>query len=104
VAFIRTMSFVVRMAEQDAAEDGNIVLCLILCCVRCVLECIGDIIEYFNEWAYVQCAIRGTSFCESAKIVFSLCSVRNIYLIWATLLIDSVVNLAPSLVASVLPS
>jgi len=64
VAFIRTMSFIVRMAEQDAAEDGNIVLCLILCCVRCVLECIGDIIEYFNEWAYVQCAIRGTSFCE----------------------------------------
>lgn len=92
VAAVRTAEFIVRNMRQDAQEDGNIVLCIVLCCVQCILDCIGDIIEYFNEWAYVQCAIRGTSFCASAKIVFSLCTVANVWAIWSTLLIDSVVN------------
>jgi len=92
VAIIRTAAMVTRMAEQDAQQDGNIVCCLILCCVRCILECIGDIVEYFNEWAYVQCAIRGTTFCESAKVVFSLCTVVDMQSIWATVLIDAVVS------------
>lgn len=92
VAAIRTAEFIARRMQQDAMEDGNIVLCILFCCIRCILDCIGDIVEYFNEWAYVQCAIRATTFCESAKIVFSLCTAANVWAIWATLLIDSVVN------------
>lgn len=92
VAAVRTAEFVARMCQEDAAREGNIVMCLLLCCVRCVLQCIGDIIEFVNEWAYVQCAIRNTSYCESAKIVFSMCTLANIPHIFASLLIESVVN------------
>jgi len=92
VAAIRTAAFLAEQMERDAMKDGNPVICLVMCCIRCVLQCIGDIIEYFNEWAYVQCALRNTTFCESAKIVYSLCTIGNVYALWATLLIDSVVN------------
>ena len=50
-------------------------------------------LEYFNSWVYVQCAIRGGSFCESARATCAMISCNGIKGIIGDLLINSVVNL-----------
>lgn len=93
LALVQTAEFVARTARRGAQKDGNIVCCLLLCVLECFLSCIGDILEYFNEWAYVQCAIRGSSYCESARITFALCTSANVQLIYSDMLIGAVVTL-----------
>jgi hypothetical protein len=92
LAFIRAMELVARMGQRDAQEGGDLVTCLITCCVRCILECIGDIIEFFNEWGFCQCAIRNASYCNSVKMVFGLLTWRNALQIVSSWVVDSVVN------------
>jgi hypothetical protein len=84
---------VVSSAKRDAQKEGDIVSCIIFCCLEMCLSCIGDILEFFNEWAYVQCAIRGSSFCDAAKITFSMMTCANLQYIIADLLVDSVATL-----------
>jgi len=72
-------------AESKASHDGVIVRL-----VTTVLDCAGDILEYFNEWAYAQCAIRGVDFPDAALITFSLCTCANVDRIWEELLVDRV--------------
>jgi len=86
VATIRTLEVLASACERDAAENCNIVMALIACCLRCLLSCIGDIIEYFNSWAYIQCAVRNASFCQAAKITWSMCKLANADLVFADIL------------------
>lgn len=100
IAVIRALEYTVRMMRRDAQEDGNIVCCIILLIVECLISCVGDFMEYFSEWAYVQVAIRGCSFCQAVKITYAMCSCANISYIIQDLLLDSVVNLG-SLICAV---
>jgi len=93
VAAVRALEALARQAESDAAGNGNIVMCLCMCAVQCLLACIGDMLEYFNEWAYVQCAVRGTNFCQSAKITYALMTCANLRYVIADLLLDSVISM-----------
>jgi hypothetical protein len=93
VAAIRALEAVIRSARAQAQEDGNVACCICLLVVECIVSCIGDILEYFNEWAYVQCAVRGASFAEAAKITYSLFTCANLFYVVQDLLVDSVVNL-----------
>lgn len=100
VAAIRTAEVAIRHARRQAQEEGNMVLCVVLAILECIVSMIGDILEYFSEWAYVQVAVRGTSFIESAQITFTMCTCGNVDLIISDLLIDSVANLAILLCAA----
>lgn len=93
VAFVRALEATVRSARQDAQQDGNMVCCVMLLLVECFIGCIGDILEYFSEWAYVQCAVRGASFFEAARITLSFFTCANLQYIISDLLLNSVVNL-----------
>lgn len=93
VAFVRALEVVVRSARQDAQQDGNTACCVMLLVVECFVGCIGDILEYFSEWAYVQCAIRGASFFEAARITLTFFTCANLQYILSDLLLNSVVNL-----------
>lgn len=90
IAAIRTLEILLRQAEQQAREEGNAVLAIGVCVLRCCVSCIGDLVEYISEWAYVQVAVRGTSFCDSAKCTYALLTWGNIQFILSDLLIDSV--------------
>merc|ERR1712048_607795 len=93
IAGIRALELVVRTARRDAQEEGNIVTVILLCVVELIISCIGDILEYFSEWAYVQCAVRGASFFQAARITYSMFTCANLQYILSDLLLDSVVNL-----------
>merc|ERR1719444_130966 len=90
---VRALEAVIRRARRDAQQDGNAVCCVVLLLLECVVSCIGDILEYFSEWAYVQCAVRGASFVEAARITYCMMTCANVYFVVQDLLINSVVNL-----------
>lgn len=93
VAVVRAVEMVARQIRRQAQEDGNMVLCIVMMVVTCIIQCIGDILEYFNTWAYVQCAVRGTNFCTSARITYSMAKLSNLGYIITDLLLDSMQNL-----------
>lgn len=93
VALVRAVEMTARMIRKQAQEDGNYILCIIMCVVECIISCIGDILEYFNSWAYVQCAVRGTNFCTSARITYSMVKLSNLGYIITDLLLDPLQNL-----------
>mmetsp|Transcript_25687 Transcript_25687/g.74288 ORF Transcript_25687/g.74288 Transcript_25687/m.74288 type:complete len:517 (-) Transcript_25687:115-1665(-) len=99
VAFIRGMEAMVRSCKNDAASEGNYVMCIILCLLEMIISCIGDVLEYFNEWAYIQCAIRGVSFIQAAKITYSMITCANVQFIISDLLLNSLVTLGSLLCA-----
>jgi len=100
VALVRALEVTVRSARQDAQQEGNMACCIVLLCIECFISCIGDILDYFSEWAYVQCAVRNASFFEAARITLSLCTCANLQYVIADLLLDSVVNLGTLLCAA----
>lgn len=93
VAIIQALEQLARMLMRAAANDSNWVLCILALVLTCVLDCIGDILEYFTEWAYVQCAIRNVSFCQAAKMTYTLCTCANAQYVWDDLIINNVVLL-----------
>lgn len=99
VAFVRAMQAVVDQMQQDAAGEGNYIVTIALCCLKCFINCIGDILEYFNDWAYVQCALRGVSFIEAARITLAMMTISNVKYIVMDLLLNSLVNMGSLIVA-----
>lgn len=93
VAVIRALEFTLRQMQQVAEDEGNIVVCILLVIVRSIVGCVGDIMEWLNEFAYVQCAVRGLGFLESARATFALCTFSNCNLIVADSLVGSIVLL-----------
>jgi len=93
VAFVRALEAVAKAVRRDAQGDGNPVLCVVALVLECFISCLGDILEYFNEWAYVQCAVRGTSFITSARITYSMMTCANLQYVASDLLLNSLVSL-----------
>jgi len=101
IAAIRALEAVVRQARYQAQEEGSTLSCILLLVLECVVQCIGDILEYFSEWAYVQCAVRGVSFIDAARITYSMTTCANLLYVIQDLLINSVVSLGALLCAAV---
>jgi len=101
VAVIQALEMVARQMMEDARRDGNGVMQCVACIIACALSCIGDIMEYFNEWAYVQCAIRGLGFFDAAKVTYALCTLANVTYILDDLLVNYVVLLGSLLCAGI---
>merc|ERR1712232_1140460 len=93
IAAVRAAESIASMARSQAQEDGNTLCCIIFLIVEMVIGCIGDMLEYFSEWAYVQCAVRGVKFTDAARITYSMMTCANIKYILKVLLLDSVVLL-----------
>lgn len=89
IAVLQALDMVLRQAQ----ESDNAVVAIMACLVRCLLNCVRDIIEYLNEWAYIQCALRGVSFCDGVKIALAQCTCANVPLIMSDLLLTSVLTL-----------
>lgn len=87
VAFTRAVQ---ALAREDSKNSDNAVACICMCIVSCVVACLGDILEYLNEWAYVQCALRGCGYFDAAKITYALCTCANVKFILADCLIGTV--------------
>eukprot|EP00753_Platysulcus_tardus_P014384 PLAT4357.5.p1 GENE.PLAT4357.5~~PLAT4357.5.p1 ORF type:complete len:537 (+),score=255.35 PLAT4357.5:72-1682(+) len=72
-----------RQLNQAARKKGNPIVAIIACCI---LSCIGAILEFFNTFLVVVCAVTGDDFCTSCKTTYHMLS-RNLL---SALVVDSV--------------
>jgi len=91
VAVIQTVEFALRSARSQAKQNGNPVAAIVYCMLECVVACIRDIIEAFTYFSYVQVAVRGLGFLDSAKATFALCTSKNIFALIGLCLVGNVI-------------
>ncbi|KAJ3175434.1 putative choline transporter, neither null mutation nor overexpression affects choline transport [Geranomyces variabilis] len=92
IAILQTIRAILRMAQNDAASDGNLAGALCAACAGCCLGIIEDLIQYFNKWAFCQVAIYGTDYITAAKNTWALCKSRGVDAIINDQLIGSVLG------------
>ncbi|CAD2214359.1 hypothetical protein AGDE_05056 [Angomonas deanei] len=69
VAIVQLLRFIAESSNNnDDSAGGN----LLRCCAICILRCLENIIQYFNNYAFVHVAIYGTTYIQSAKKTFAL--------------------------------
>lgn len=83
VAIIETAKQMVRNLRNS--EDGGGIL---LCLVECLLAILADVLEYFNQWAFVFVGVYGYTFVESGKNVMDLFKTRG----WTTIITDNLAS------------
>ncbi|KAJ1561628.1 putative choline transporter, neither null mutation nor overexpression affects choline transport [Cladochytrium tenue] len=72
IAILDTLRSLARSAENNAANNGDILQCLCFACITCILYCIEDILLYFNKYAFTQVAIYGKSYCDAGRDTWEL--------------------------------
>jgi hypothetical protein len=60
-----------KQAESSGANQSK-AFEYIINCLRCCLACVERIVQFINKTAYIQIALRGKAFCESAKNGFEM--------------------------------
>ncbi|ORX85665.1 DUF580-domain-containing protein, partial [Anaeromyces robustus] len=93
IAIIETLKTLAKNAKEQGREDGNAAVALIACCIECILSCVGDMIEYFNVYAFTEVAIYGKSYCEAAKDTWEICKSHGIEALINDNLIGNVLTL-----------
>lgn len=73
------------------ADDDCRCCCFGLCGIilECLSELFGEVLDYFNQWAYCFVGINGTSYLESGKAAMNLFQTRG----WTALITDRLVAL-----------
>ena len=87
-AIIMTLRYLASNARENARENGQDCAALLACIAQCILSCIQDLIEYFNQWAYVFVGVYGSTYLESGKMVFELFKARGFTSIISTDLVS----------------
>jgi len=74
----------------DAGDDCRC-CCFGLCglVLECLSEVFGEVLDYFNQWAYCFVGINGTSYLDSGKAAMNLFKTRG----WAAVITDRLVAL-----------
>jgi hypothetical protein len=62
VAIVRSLESLANQARRDG--DAGIAACI----AQCILSCIGDILQYFNKWAFVYVGIYGYKYIVSTNV------------------------------------
>lgn len=101
VACVQTLEMIAQAVREKAQKEGNAVTCILACIIECFIRCIGDILQYFNDWAYVQCAVRGVGFMDGVRITFAMLTCGNVQYIIRDLLLNSVISTGALLCAAV---
>ena len=64
-ALITALRVLAENARDQSREDNDGCASILYCVLECILSLLEDIIEYFNQWAYVLIGIYGYSYLES---------------------------------------
>ncbi|KAJ3210950.1 putative choline transporter, neither null mutation nor overexpression affects choline transport [Entophlyctis luteolus] len=101
VSIIRTLRYLAQVAQNDAAQDGNFLCCVVACCMNCILSCLADILDFFNKYAYTEIAIYGKPYCDAGRDTWNLIKYKGIDLIINDSMIGNVLGMG-SLFAALL--
>ncbi|KAI9216289.1 plasma-membrane choline transporter-domain-containing protein [Blastocladiella britannica] len=98
IAIIRTLKAIMKQAQQNTDSAAAQ---FVACCLQCLLGCVEGLLEFFNHYAFVQCAIYGKDYCRAAKDTWTLIKDRGIDLIINDSMVDRVLGYGALLVAGV---
>jgi hypothetical protein len=89
-ALISILRFVVESARNQRDRDGECGGCgaLLLCILECLAGLLEDVIDYFNQWAYIFVGIYGYSYLESGRRVMELFRARG----WTSIVTNGLVS------------
>mmetsp|Transcript_119900 Transcript_119900/g.334515 ORF Transcript_119900/g.334515 Transcript_119900/m.334515 type:complete len:473 (+) Transcript_119900:81-1499(+) len=90
IAIIQTLRALVRMAQEQAREDGNLCGEVMACCADCFLSMIESLAVFFNTYAMVIVAIFGLPFLEAGQGALRLFERAGIELVIQYSLVDIV--------------
>lgn len=94
VATIRAADAVLQKIRQQARENrDNAFIQIALCLLQCVLRCVEGIVEACSYFAYVQVAVRGFSFLDSARLTLAIYRFRNISAIIGTQIVGHIIGI-----------
>jgi len=65
--FMQLVLALCKKAAKNSGEDKNALVSCIIKCAECCLQCLKKSVEYVNENAYIELALRGENFCTCAK-------------------------------------
>jgi len=78
IAVISLLRTLVQSARDNAANNDNIACTIFLCCVACFITMIEDLLEYFNKYAFTQCAVYGKDYCQAGRDTWELTKSRGL--------------------------
>lgn len=75
LALVQFLQMIVELFKKQAEASGadqNKCFEYVINCLRCCLACVERIVQFINETAYIQIALRGKNFCGAAKDGFEI--------------------------------
>lgn len=85
--------------NQRNRDDDSLCGTLLLCILECLARLLEDILQYFNQWAYVFVGVYGYSYLESGRRVLELFRERGFTAIITDKLVEYVLGFTTVVVA-----
>jgi hypothetical protein len=92
VWFLQGLALVAQLLQRVDQKHGKRLACIPWNVLGRFVGCMQDVPDCLNGWALVQCAVRGTSFMESAAVTHSLIVCANVQYIVEDLLLSSLAS------------
>jgi len=92
IAIIQFVKWLMRYLAEQAKVQKNRVAVLVFQALASCLWCFEKCIKFLNKNAYIQVALKGTSFCTSAKEAFFLI-LRNVVRFGGLAMLGKIVDL-----------
>lgn len=87
-ALVTALRVLAENARDQSREDNDGCASILYCVLECILSLLEDIIEYFNQWAYVLIGIYGYGYLESGRRVMELFRARG----WTAIITNDLVG------------
>jgi len=85
---LRVMAEMAKNQSRNSDDECSGGAAILFCILECILRMLEDIIEYFNQWAYVFVGMYGYSYIESGRKVMELFRARG----WTAIITDDLVG------------
>jgi hypothetical protein len=80
--------YLLEAARSNRDQNSNGCGTVVLCILECLTRWLEDILDYFNQWAYVFVGIYGFSYLESGRSVIELFRARG----WTSIVTNNLVG------------
>jgi len=91
IAVVQFIRYLMKYLEKQAAAQKNRVMVMVFRVLQCCIWCFEKCLKFLSKNAYIQIAIRGTNFCNSARKAFTIITA-NILRFGTVALLGSVVH------------
>ncbi|KAL8677749.1 MAG: hypothetical protein Q9186_005859 [Xanthomendoza sp. 1 TL-2023] len=99
VALINMVRQAVSIAQQQEAQQGNIVASMAFCCLGCIIGLLDWAVQFINRYAFSHIALYGKAYIPAAKDTWKMMRDRGIDALINDCLIGPVLTMGSTFVA-----